>query len=313
MVEAFDSSRRIAARLSAEDSLSPLSAGNDLVSVIVTTYNREDALDAVLRGLARQTDRRFEIIVADDGSGPQTARVVAAWSAHLPVAIKHVWHEDDGFRLAEICNRGIRASNGRLCVFLDGDCIPRSDFVAAHRRLAEPGCFVTGNRILLSPALTEAVLGKRLEVEKWGLVVLLVARLRGGINRLLPALRLPLGPLRKHLRRDWQGANTCNLAVARGDLDRVDGFDASYAGWGLEDSDLVVRLLRAGVRRKDGRFATGVLHLWHPQNDRAQFAVNRAKLDAVIGGDRVRAQRGLSLLAEEAPDQNCSRSRSGQR
>ncbi len=42
----------------------------ELISVIVTTYNREDALEAVLRSLARQTDPDFEVIVADDGSGP---------------------------------------------------------------------------------------------------------------------------------------------------------------------------------------------------------------------------------------------------
>jgi 23S rRNA A2030 N6-methylase RlmJ len=89
--------------------------------------------------------------------------------------------------------------------------------------------------------------------------------------------------------------------VARSDLDRVDGFDCAYTGWGLEDSDLVVRLLHAGVQRKDGRFATGVLHLWHPQNDRSQLPANRTRLDEVMSGARVRALRGLSgLSADEA-------------
>ena len=134
----------------------------DLVSVVVTTYERPDALDAVLRGLAHQTDRNFEIIIADDGSGPDTARAVEAWSSRLAVPIKRVWHEHRGFRGGEIRNRGIRASTGGLCIFLDGDCIPRADFVARHRRLAEPGWFVTGNRILLSQQLTDTVLPKGL-------------------------------------------------------------------------------------------------------------------------------------------------------
>ena len=122
----------------------------DLISVIVATYNREDALGAVLRSLSRQTERHFEVIVADDGSRPATAALVATWAARMPVALRHVWHEDRGFRLAEIRNRAIRAGSGRYCVFLDGDCIARTDFVAAHRRLAEPRRFVTGNRVLLS-------------------------------------------------------------------------------------------------------------------------------------------------------------------
>ncbi|MGC2124167.1 MAG: galactosyltransferase-related protein, partial [Xanthobacteraceae bacterium] len=125
---------------------------------------------------------------------------------------------------------------------------------------------------------------------------LLQQRLCGGINRLLPTLRLPLGPLRKWNSATWEGAQTCNLAVARRDLDAVDGFDCAYTGWGLEDSDLVVRLLHAGLRRKDGRFATGVLHLWHPQNDRSQLPANQARLEDLIGGNRVRALRGLSVL-----------------
>ncbi len=275
-------------------------SGAALISVIVTTYNREDALDAALRALARQSDRNFEIVIADDGSRPDTARVIASWKARLPVPLKHVRHEHQGFRGGEIRNRGIAASDGEICIFLDGDCLAAADFIAAHRRLYEAGWFVTGNRILLSRELTDAVLARGLEPETWNFSALLRQRLRGGINRLLPTLRLPLGPVRKLNGESWEGAQTCNLAVSRRDLDRIDGFDCAYTGWGLEDSDLVVRLLHAGVRRKDGRFATGVLHLWHPQNDRSQLSANRARLDEVIGGSRVRARRGLSALSDAA-------------
>ncbi len=271
----------------------------DLISVIVTTYNREDALDLVLCALARQSDRHFEIVIADDGSGPDTARVVESWASRLAVPVKRVRHEHDGFRGGEIRNRGIRASAGKYCIFLDGDCLPRADFVATHRRLAEPGWFVAGNRILLSRELTETVLAEGAAAETWGFAAIVRERLSGGINRLLPALCLPLGPLRKRRRSDWQGAKTCNLAVARRDLDRVDGFDASYTGWGLEDSDLVVRLLHAGARRKDGRFATGVLHLWHAEADRSRLQENERRLDEVLAGDRIQAKQGLSMLRDE--------------
>jgi glycosyltransferase involved in cell wall biosynthesis len=271
-----------------------------LISVVVTTYDRADALAVVLRGLAHQTDRNFEIVIADDGSGPETTRVVAAWSARLPVPIKHVRHEHRGFRGGEIRNRGIQAAAGRICIFLDGDCIPRADFIARHRLLAEPGSFVTGNRILLSQQLTDAVLARDLAVETWGMGALMRERLRGGVNRLLPALRLALGPLRRLRCKAWEGAQTCNLAVARADLERIDGFDAAYKGWGLEDSDLVVRLLHAGVGRKDGRFATDVLHLWHPKNDRSQLDANQTRLDEALRANRVRALQGLSTLTDEA-------------
>lgn len=268
----------------------------ELISVIVTTYNREDALAAVLRSLARQTDPDFEVIVADDGSGPATAALVEAWRAKVGHRVEHVWHEDKGFRAAEIRNRAVLAARGAYCVFLDGDCIVRPDFVATHRRLSERGWFVAGNRILLSPALTDTVLREDLAPEEWGLGRWLAERLRGGINRLSALLHLPLGPLRRMRGNAWRGARSCNLAVWRADLDKVDGFDADYSGWGKEDSDLIVRLLHAGVRRKDGAFATGVIHLWHKEADRARLSANERKLSDIISSDDVRAKRGLSAM-----------------
>lgn len=271
----------------------------DLISIIITTYNRPDALDAVLRSLARQSDRNFEAIVADDGSGPDTAHLVDTWVRRLPFPLKHAWQEHRGFRGAAIRNRAIRASAGTYCIFLDGDCLPRADFVAVHRRLAEPGWFVAGNRILLSPRLTQRVLAAGAAAETWGFAKLARERLRGDVNRLLPALRLPLGPARKLHANAWQGAKTCNLAVARSDLERADGFDGGYVGWGLEDSDLVVRLIHAGVRRKDGRFACAVLHLWHPAADRSQLDANERQLADALSGSRIRARQGLSAIRDQ--------------
>jgi glycosyltransferase involved in cell wall biosynthesis len=268
----------------------------DLISIIVATYNSEDALGAVLRSLSRQTEERFEVVVADDGSRPATAAVIAAWTSRMPVPLKHVWHEDRGFRLAEIRNRAIRASAGAYCVFLDGDCLARPDYVAAHRGLAEPGFFVTGNRVLLSPTLSERVLAGVLEPERWGLERFLAPRWRGDVNRIAPLLGLRLGPLRKLGGRRWRGARACNVACFRDDLDRVDGFDAAFTGWGREDSDLFVRLIRSGVRRKDGRFATGVLHLWHPESEQSRLSDNQGKLAHTLHTDRLRALHGLSAL-----------------
>ena len=271
----------------------------ELISLIVATYNREDALAAVLSSLSRQSDRDFELLIADDGPGAATARVITEWAERLPMPLKHVWHSDRGFRLAEIRNRAIRASEGQYCVFLDGDCIARPDFVAAHRRLAEPGWFVTGNRILLSRELTERILRDGLAPEQWGFANWITQRAQRNVNRFAPLLDLHLGALRKLHPRQWRGARGSNMGFWRADLDKVDGFDAAFSGWGREDSDIFIRLIRAGVRRKDGRFATGVLHLWHPEADRARLAENERRLSEVVDGIRVRAKHGLSRVIEE--------------
>jgi glycosyltransferase involved in cell wall biosynthesis len=269
----------------------------ELISVIVTTYSRDDALAAVLRSLAQQSDPDFEVIVADDGSGPATAALVEAWKARVGHRVEHVWHPDDGFRAAEIRNRAILAARGSYCVFLDGDCVVRPNYIAAHRRLAERGSFVSGNRVLLSAELTARVLRDDQAPETWSTLRWLGERWSGGVNRLAALLSLPLGPLRRLRASAWEGVRSCNLAIWRTDLDRVDGFDADYTGWGKEDSDIVVRLLHAGVKRKDGNFATGVIHLWHKEADRGLLGENEGRLAAVIDGDGVRARRGLSALA----------------
>lgn len=268
----------------------------ELISTIISTYNRADALGAVLRGLERQTDQDFEVIVADDGSGPATGAFLRDMASRFPVPLKHVWQEHRGFRVAECRNRAILASSGAYCIFLDGDCIPRPNFIAVHRSLAEPGWFVSGNRVLMSRELSERILAASSEPELWAFGTWLVLRLQRKINRLASLLPLPLGPLRKLRSTLWRGARACNFAVWRSDLDRVDGFDACYSGWGLEDSDLLVRLLHAGLRRKDGNFATGVLHLWHPENDRSFLPENERRFATLADADRIQPAAGLSRL-----------------
>jgi hypothetical protein len=133
---------------------------------------------------------------------------------------------------------------------------PRPDFIARHRRLAERGWFVTGNRVLLSDALTAALLRDGLQPQTWGPAEWLRQRRGGGVNRLAALLRLPLGPLRKLEPGRWRGTCASGLRFTGcGDLERVDGFDANFTG--RASSDLLIRLLHAGVRRK-GRPATGV-------------------------------------------------------
>ncbi len=272
---------------------------NGLISVVVATYNRPDALDAVLRSLAGQSDANFEVLVADDGSRPETAAIVAEWKGRLGRRLVHVWHPDEGFRLAEIRNRAILAAAGDYCIFLDGDCLARANFIAAHRALAAPGWFVTGNRVLVARELSQRIVRERLTAERWNVSRWLAQRLSGNINRLAPLFSLPLGPLRKLYARAWRGARGANIGIWRSDLLAVDGFDAAFSGWGREDSDLFVRLIRAGVRRKDGRWATGVLHLWHAEADRSRLPENERRLDKILSGDRIAATKGLSALRDE--------------
>jgi glycosyltransferase involved in cell wall biosynthesis len=245
------------------------------ISVIITTYNRPDALRAVVEACFAQDDQDFEIIIADDGSGDNTRACVAALQAAAPLALRHVWQEDLGFRAARARNLGTLAARGDYIIFLDGDCVPQRDFIRRHRRLAERGHVVCGSRVLLSEAGTASVLGEHIDLQTLGLGRMLRWRLAGHLNKMLQLL-VSWPDLGRTTRRfSWRRIKSCNMAAWRSDLDLVNGFDESFLGWGHEDSDLVVRLFNAGVMRKDGAFATEVFHLWHRENQRDQESSNR--------------------------------------
>jgi glycosyltransferase involved in cell wall biosynthesis len=280
----------------------PESAGSmrGLISVIISTYNWPEALAVCLDSVYAQSDKNFEIIIADDGSTLNNREKTQVYCAGSPVSIRCVYHEDRGFRAGTIRNKAVAASKGEYLLFIDGDCILRPDFIARHRQLAETGCFVPGNRILLNPVFTEQVLEKRLRLEQKPLSYFILSRLQNKINRVSAFLRLPLGPLRLLQAKKWQKAMTCNLAVWRNDFIRVNGFDEVFEGWGFEDSDLVIRLIHAGVKRKEGRLAgLPVLHLWHPQNDKSRQDINYQRLlERLNRQDFILAEKGVSQYLE---------------
>ena len=250
---------------------------SELVSVVITTYNRTDALLAVLDGLSRQTDKIFEVILADDGSSEVNQKQIFKSDLAQMLQVIHVWHPDVGFTASRIRNRGVSASKGRYIIFLDGDCVPEIDFIARHKALAHLGFFVNGSRVLLSPEFTQRVVSGFENICGHSVSFWLWQRLQGHANKLSGLLRLPDWSWRIQRNFSWKGIRSCNMAVWRNDFDLVDGFDESFVGWGHEDADFVLRLQNSGVLRKNGFCATEVFHLWHKEAARDQESQN-AKL-----------------------------------
>jgi glycosyltransferase involved in cell wall biosynthesis len=263
------------------------------ISVIVTTYNWPGALDRVLSGLCAQRYTHFEVIIADDGSTDETGQAIQSWQKKAPFPIKHCWHPDEGFRAAMIRNRAAALAAYEYLIFLDGDCVPLADFIHHHVRLAEIGYFVAGNRILLNPLFTQKVLAQKISLENYTLSQWVCARLKQECNRFLPILALPFGRLRKLSPYQWEGVKTCNLGMWREDYIKVNGLDENYIGWGFEDSDLVVRLLKAKIKRKSGKCATPVIHLWHKEQDRATLTDNADRLAQTLQNKEIRAKKGF--------------------
>lgn len=240
-------------------------------SVIVTTYNRIEYLRKVLESLCLQSRMPDEVIVADDGSGPETGEYVRSMAEDAPFRLAHVWHEDIGFRAAKIRNEAVKESRGEYLIFLDGDCLVNRHFVSDHMRLSESGYFVQGKRVLvgrgLSPEIRPDGLGR--------LWPMLGHALAGRITNSHHLLRLPLFPAIKRV--SHRGIKTCNMGVYRQDVLSVNGFNERFEGWGREDSEFAVRLYKYGLKRIDHPFMAICYHLWHMENDR----------DALEGNDRM--------------------------
>ena len=267
------------------------------VSVIVSTYDWPEALDAVLRGWAGQSDTSFEVVVADDGSADATEATVESWKPVLGERLVHAWQPDEGFRLARVRNLGAAQARGTYLVFVDGDCIPRRDFVAAIRRGATSGWFLAGTRLELGERMTLEVLRDRTPIGSWSAAGLLARARRDvrGWRHLTPRDR----------RRAWRprlpdfaphgNAYGFCTGVGRADFDAVNGFDARFVGWGDQDVDLAVRLRRLGLRCGYAGPRSALLHLWHSSREDDERSTWWL-LQETIDSDRVQALEGIREL-----------------
>lgn len=265
------------------------------VSVIVITYNWPGALKRVLESLATQIQLPLEVIVADDGSGPETAALIEQTAKNYPVPLRHVWHEDHGFRAARARNRGIAASRGEYIVLLDGDMIVHPRFLADHLMLAARGFFLQGGRLKASHAESERLLAGGAPVfAPW-----IHANFHefDGTRRLY-AFRQPLLARWKSRSRNGGRVMSCNMSFWREDLIKVNGFDERMEGYGAEDRELAVRMENAGFRRRQLKWAALAVHLEHrtrSDTDRDDPALpNNRLLQQTIDEHRVWAERGVA-------------------
>jgi glycosyltransferase involved in cell wall biosynthesis len=264
-----------------------------LISVVLTTYNRSDALAVVLAALQRQTDKDFEVVIADDGSQPAHRARIRETANRCSFALAYVWHPDVGFTVARARNLGVAQSRGSYLILLDGDCVPDVDFIAQHRRLMQTGFLVNGSRCLLSPDFTQRVLGGSVDIVGRSWQYWLQQWRTGYASKIAPRLRVPDVGMRIESDFRWHGIRSCNMGLWRSDFEVVNGFDSSFQGWGHEDADLVLRMFHAGIRRKNGFFATEVFHLWHEEASRNRASANEVTVQQRMHSDIVRAPLGL--------------------
>jgi glycosyltransferase involved in cell wall biosynthesis len=256
-------------------------------SVIVTTYKRPNALKRVLEGLRHQTVLPNEVIVADDGSGPDTGEMIDRQRIGSPYLLHHIWQEDRGFRAARIRNKAILRSRGDYLISLDGDCVPGKHFIADHLKLAEKGCFFQGKRILVGKSLAPLFTHKDANSVGKLLKYAFTNRIRNS-HHIIRMTRFP-----SIVSTSLKGIKSCNMGFFRNDIFAINGFNEDFVGWGREDSELAVRLFVFGLKRKGHPFMAICHHLWHEQDNRDRLSINDELLRMTVQANGYICSNGL--------------------
>jgi GT2 family glycosyltransferase len=261
------------------------------VSLIITTYNWKEALRVSLRSALCQKRLPDEILIGDDGSRPDTKEMIEIIAADSAVPIRHVWHEDDGFRLSMIRNKAIAAARCEYLIFIDGDILLHPLFVDDHLSMAEKGRFFIGRRVLAGQALSQKILqGKN------GFPSLLTMNLHHRKN----TLRIPFitNFCKQQPLPSGKGCGS-NMAFWKKDAINVNGFDEDFTGWGREDNDFTLRLTNAGICGSFLKFIALTTHLYHKKNSREHLGKNDELFAKTAQSGKIRCEKGVDQYLPE--------------
>ena len=240
------------------------------ISLIVTTYNRPEALILVLKSIECQILPPSEVIIADDGSDEQTKDLISEFNSQSNLEIIHSFQEDLGFRAAEARNKAISISKSDYIILVDGDMVLHPEFVADHLKNAKFGFFIQGSRSLLTEKKTKDV----------------IKRQQLFFNFLSKFFSIKENYLK--------GIKTCNMSFFKKDFISVNGFNNEFKGWGREDSEFIVRLLNKGINRITLKFSAIQYHLWHDEADRKALVVNDKLLQKAVAENLDWCDQGIN-------------------
>lgn len=266
------------------------------ISLIVSTYNWKEALTLFLKSVFIQDVLPDEIIIADDGSRTDTGMSIDSLRKESPVPIIHVWHEDDGFRLSAIRNKAIARANYEYIIQTDGDLILSRTFIKDHVEMAKPRHFISGSRVILSKETSDVLLKKQsLDIIKYS-----TGNNKNFINSIRNSvLRNLLADIYKQSGKNKYYVKGCNMSFWREDLLKVNGYNELFTGWGREDSEIAIRLMNAGVKKRFLKMGGVCYHIYHPESSREFEPKNLQMMEDAIIQKKIRAEKGLSELEND--------------
>lgn len=242
--------------------LQKFESSNVIISVIIPTYNRSQLLDYTLHSLCNQTlhVKKFEVIIADDGSRDDTAHVVEKYGDKLN--IKYVFQEDQGYRVASARNLGIRQATGKIIALID------SGILLSER------CLEEHLQSHMANALPVAVIGyvygfdqennneKELQsmiYHKVPDITINAFKAKCKFLDLREECYLKYQDDIKDLPAPWAFFWTCNVSILSESLSKSGLFDQNFDGyWGVEDHEMGYRLHKDKVQFIINRNASSI-------------------------------------------------------
>ncbi|UAY50998.1 glycosyltransferase family 2 protein [Ferruginibacter albus] len=259
---------------------------SDSISLIISTYNNPAFLELILLSILQQKVLPDEVVVADDGSTPETKTLVDSYKKTFPVPLVHVWHEDEGFRQSAIKNKAAATATSNYLIFIDGDLMLHPCFIYDYKVNIKPNSILVASRVFLSETYTKHLLATKNTI---------VNKKAANIEKnRFSAYRIPW------LHHFIKGSKTHYAArgglmgIFKKDYIRINGFDESFTGWGREDSELFVRIINSGIERYNIKFAAITYHLWHKTLSRQKLPDNDLLLERSISEKRTWCEDGIN-------------------
>lgn len=251
-------------------------------SLIISTYNWSEALDLVLESLSNQSVLPDEVIIADDGSGEGTHTLIN----NFKLPLKHIWHEDNGFRKAKILNKAIASAKGDYIIQIDGDCIMHPSFVADHISFSQEGCYLFGSRVNIQKAHLPSLFSNR------DINFNLFSK---GIKKRTRAIHFPfLGQFYREKEVFSKKFRGCNTSYFKSDFIEINGYDENFEGWGREDSELALRFHNFGLKAKRLRYQGIIYHIYHNEKSKDRLEQNDSIEKMTIKTKRIKTDKGIS-------------------
>ena len=283
------------------------------ISIVTPIYNRRHNLGLFLTALYAQTDRRFELVLADDGSDDNPLAVLATWAGKLEVT--YCWQPHAGFRAGQARNMGVKLAKNSHILFVDSDVLLNPCAIAHYHNLIEanPTPIIIGRYDWLPPMqITPDDVQHRWQ----DLVDCKLPRIQTATHPGMDAgvdIRAKCSPSRFADKRIWT-TDYClvmlsgNLLFPRSMFLELGGFDEQMVGHGGEDCELA---MRAQERNLPVIFADEVIgyHVFHERNQarnleevERNIAYIRSKHDLAALGVEHGTPTDLPLVAKEKHD-----------